>query len=267
MLRKVSGSFANCDIWFLVLSNTLTDNLHAGCKQFIITNERNITMPKRQKRLFILTGSLFLLFILLTIIMKTVDVKPVGPNQSKIGLASINQFLFNHLGANSIWYSITNLLGVIAIFFAVGFAISGLCQFIKGKSISKVDFHLLLLGALYILVIVFYIFFEFVIINYRPVLIDSELEASYPSSHTMITICIMASSMLQFHQLLHNSRKRLLIALDVFSVLIIAVTIIGRLLSGVHWFTDIAAAILLSAALVMLYYSVVKWVEYIHNPE
>ena len=121
-------------------------------------------------------------------ILKTVDVKPVGPNQSKIGLASINQFLFNHLGANSIWYSITNLLGVIAIFFAVGFAISGLCQFIKGKSISKVDFHLLLLGALYILVIVFYIFFEFVIINYRPVLIDSELEASYPSSHTMITI-------------------------------------------------------------------------------
>ena len=77
----------------------------------------------------------------------------------------------------------------------------------------------------------------------------------------------MASSMLQFHQLLHNSRKRLLIALDVFSVLIIAVTIIGRLLSGVHWFTDIAAAILLSAALVMLYYSVVKWVEYINNPE
>ena len=104
------------------------------------------------------------------------------------GLASINQFLFNHLGANSIWYNITNLLGVIAIIFAVGFAISGLCQFIKGKSISKVDFHLLLLGALYILVIAFYIFFEFVIINYRPVLIDSELEASYPSSHTMITI-------------------------------------------------------------------------------
>lgn len=224
-------------------------------------------MPKRQKRLFILTGSLFLLFILFTIIMKTVDVKPVGPNQSKIGLASINQFLFNHLGANSIWYNITNLLGVIAIIFAVGFVISGLCQFIKGKSISKVDFHLLLLGALYILVISFYIFFEFVIINYRPVLIDSELEASYPSSHTMITICIMASSMLQFHQLLHNSRKRLLIALDVFSVLIIAVTIIGRLLSGVHWFTDIAAAILLSAASVMLYYSLVKWVEYIHNPE
>ena len=213
-------------------------------------------MPKRQKRLFILTGSLFLLFILFTIIMKTVDVKPVGPNQSKIGLASINQFLFNHLGTNSIWYNITNLLGVIAIIFAVGFVISGLCQFIKGKSISKVDFHILLLGALYILVIVFYIFF-----------IDSELEASYPSSHTMITICIMASSMLQFHQLLHNSRKRLLIALDVFSVLIIAVTIIGRLLSGVHWFTDIAAAILLSAASVMLYYSLVKWVEYIHNPE
>ena len=230
-------------------------------------------MPKRQKRLFILTGSLFLLFILFTIIMKTVDVKPVGPNQSKIGLASINQFLFNHLGTNSIWYNITNLLGVIAIIFAVGFVISGLCQFIKGKSISKVDFHIfytiLLLHKqkLYILVIVFYIFFEFVIINYRPVLIDSELEASYPSSHTMITICIMASSMLQFHQLMHNSRKRLLIALDVFSVLIIAVTIIGRLLSGVHWFTDIAAAILLSAASVMLYYSLVKWVEYIHNPE
>ena len=121
-------------------------------------------------------------------------------------------------------------MGVAAIAIAFGFAVLGLIQLIKRKSIRNVDSRILLLGAFYFTVNAFYVFFEFEIVNYRSVILSQSLEASYPSSHTMIVICIM-------------------------------VTVIGRLISGVHWFTDIVAGILLSSALVALYYSALKWVE------
>ena len=209
-------------------------------------------MQKRSKKYLIITGTLFLIFILFTVIIKNVDVQPVGPCQSKVGLAAINQFVFQILGVNLIWYDITDWLGTAAIIIALGFAALGLFQLIKRKSIKKVDCRLLLLGAFYFLVMAVYVFFELVIINYRPVLLSESLEASYPSSHVMFVNCIMATAMLQFHYYLRG-RKAWLWTVDIMSGLLIAVTVIGRLLSGVHWFTDIVAGILLSLALNSLY--------------
>lgn len=209
-------------------------------------------MQKRSKKYLIITGTLFLIFILFTVIIKNVDVQPVGPCQSKVGLAAINQFVFQILGVNLIWYDITDWLGTAAIIIALGFAALGLFQLIKRKSIKKVDCRLLLLGAFYFLVMAVYVFFELVIINYRPVLLSESLEASYPSSHTMLVTCIMGTAMMQFHYYLRG-RKAWLWTVDIMSGLLIAVTVIGRLLSGVHWFTDIVAGILLSLALNSLY--------------
>lgn len=209
-------------------------------------------MQKRSKKYLIITGTLFLIFILFTVIIKNVDVQPVGPCQSKVGLAAINQFVFQILGVNLIWYDITDWLGTAAIIIALGFAALGLFQLIKRKSIKKVDCRLLLLGAFYFLVMAVYVFFELVIINYRPVLLSESLEASYPSSHTMLVICIMGTAMMQFHYYLRG-KKEWLWTVDIMSGLLIAVMVIGRLLSGVHWFTDIVAGILLSLALNSLY--------------
>lgn len=214
----------------------------------------------KNKKNFLLTGALFLLFSIFTVIVTTVDVKPIGPEQSYVGLASLNQFVFELFGVNLLWYTITDWLGVVAILFAFGFAALGLIQLIKRKSLLKVDLSILILGAFYVLVIAFYLIFENVIINYRPIILHTSLEASYPSSHTMIVICIMATAMLQFHRLLAKHRTWLVV-LDCISVLLIVVTIGGRLISGVHWFTDIVAGIILSSALVMLYYSVITHTE------
>lgn len=228
-------------------------------------------IKKKSKKYFIVTGILFLLFIVFTILAAAVDVKPIGPEQSTVGFASINQFVFGLLGVNMLWYNITGWLGIVSLAVAFGFAVLGLFQLIKRKSIWKVDLHILLLGVFYFIMLVFYGLFEFVIINYRPVILEEGLEASYPSSHTMLVICIMVTAMLQFHYYLKN--KICLAAADIICVFILGATVIGRLLSGVHWFTDIIAAVILSSALIGLYCSVLNYIgekpaiveQHIHN--
>jgi len=211
-------------------------------------------MHKRLCINYIVTASLFLAFILFTVLVRNVDVRPIGPNGSSVGFAGVNQLLFDQFGAKLFWYTLTDWLGVVATMFACGFTMLGLCQLIKRRSLKNVDSDILLLGLFYAAVIGCYVLFEKVVINYRPVVLNGYLEPSYPSSHTMIVICIMATAMMQFHYRARN--KRVLRAIDLFSALIIVVTVIGRLVSGVHWFTDIAGGVMLSAALVMLYHSV-----------
>ena len=210
-------------------------------------------MHKRIRYNYIVTASLFLAFMLFTLMIKSVDVRPIGPDGSSVGFATVNQLVFDRLGVNLFWYTLTDWTGVVAVMFACGFAALGLWQLVKRGSIKAVDPDILLLGSFYLAVIGCYALFEKVVVNYRPVLLDASLEASYPSSHTMIVLCIMITAMMQFHHRLRN--KHLLRAIDLFSVLIIAVTVIGRLISGVHWCTDIAGGLILSAALIMLYHS------------
>lgn len=211
---------------------------------------------KKVCRNFVITGSLFLAFVLFTALVMNVDVRPIGPRQTSVGLAAVNQFMYERLGRSMLWYTITDWLGVAAIVAALGFGVLGMVQWIKRKSLWKVDRDIVALGMCYLLVIAVYALFECFIVNYRPVIIGKGLETSYPSSHTMGVICVMATAAIQFQRIIGSRLvRRMLIAA---SVGISAVTIMGRILSGVHWFTDIVAGALLGAALVMLYYSVIK---------
>ncbi len=209
---------------------------------------------------YLITVVLFVLFAVFTAIVSFVDVRPIGPEGTEVGLSTLNKLVFDGVGVNHVWHKMTDLLGVVAILVALTTAAVGTLQLIKRKSLMKVDCQILLLGAFYVIIAAFYAFFEIVIINYRPIILDASVEASYPSSHTVLVVCVMSAAIAEIRRLLAK-KKKLCVILQCASALVIAVTVVGRLLSGVHWFTDIIAGILLSSALVMLYFSTVSFVS------
>ena len=211
---------------------------------------------KRIRKSFIVSMCLLTAFVLWTVAICFVDVRAIGPQGSSVGFAGINGFVHTLTGVHWGLYNITDWLGLVPIFLCVGFGILGQVQCIQRKSIRKVDYDIFVLGGFYIVTIAAYLFFESVVINYRPVLINGYLEASYPSSTTLLVMCVMPTAVMQFNSRIKNKVLRNIIAVTIIAF--IAFMVIGRLVSGVHWFTDIVGGALLSSGLVMMYYSVSK---------
>lgn len=194
-------------------------------------------------------------FVLWTVAICFVDVRAIGPQGSSVGFAGINGFVHNLTGVHWGLYTITDWLGLVPLFVCMGFGILGLVQWIKRKSIRKVDYDIFVLGGFYIVTIAAYLFFESVVINYRPVHINGYLEASFPSSTTLLVMCVMPTAVMQFNSRIKNKVLRNIVVVTVIAF--IAFMVIGRLISGVHWFTDIVGGALLSAGLVLMYRAIV----------
>ena len=208
---------------------------------------------KRIRKSFVASMCLLTAFVLWTVAICFVDVRAIGPQGSFVGFAGINGFVHNLTGVHWGLYNITDWLGLVPIFVCMGFSILGLIQWIKRKSICKVDHDILILGGFYIITIGAYLLFESVVINYRPVLIGGSLEASYPSSTTMLVMCVMPTAIMQFGNRIKNKVLRNIVAFLI--IVFIAFMVIGRLICGVHWLTDIVGGALLSAGFVMMYHS------------
>ncbi len=172
------------------------------------------------------------LSVIFTILTKLTDVQAIGPQGSTVGFAAINRFVHSLFGVNMLWYHITDWLGLIPVMTAFVFAVVGLVQLIRRRSLRKLDKSLLILSGFYILVIAVYVFFESCVINYRPILMNGSLEASYPSSHTLMTICLMLAAVTECSLLIKSRQCNTVI--KILSYAIITMTIIGRLISGVH---------------------------------
>lgn len=208
------------------------------------------------KRNIIISSILVFMAILFTILAKVIDVKPVGLDNTNLGFSTINKYVFDLLGTSNLWYVITKYLGVIAILIICIYGLIGIIQLIKRKSLLKVDREIIMLGIFYVIVMMIYVFFEKVIINYRPVSEDGLLEASYPSSHTLLTLFVSGSAIL-INKKLYSNKYIKVINILLFIMMILMP--VGRLLSGVHWFTDILEGVLISSALLMSFYTVINY--------
>ena len=200
----------------------------------------------------LLTGAFCITtFIIWTILIQTADVQPVGVNGTTIGFAAFNSWFHNLTGTDMTLYTITDWLGLIPVFVCMIFGILGLMQLIKRKRLLQVDKDILFLGIYYILVIFAYLIFEMIPINYRPILIDGHMEASYPSSTTLLVLSVMPTLIFQTDRRLKNTSARNIIR--ILTILFSAFMVLGRLISGVHWFTDIVGSVMLSAGLFYTY--------------
>ena len=208
-------------------------------------------MKGNGKRLLFLGSIFIVVFVIWTLLIQKVDVQPLGVKGTDIGFATINCWFHKLTGVHMGIYHITDWLGLVPIFICMIFGCIGFIQLIKRRSILKVDCDIIILGVYYIIVIGGYFIFEMVPINYRPILIGGLLEASYPSSTTLLVLCVMPTLIEQTNRRLENATVKRIIKVFVICFSIFMVS--GRVVSGVHWLTDIVGSLMLSAGLFCIY--------------
>lgn len=213
-------------------------------------------MKKENSKQFLLPGCFLAASVLWTVLVRLVDVAPVGPLGSSVGFSRINLAFHQLTGVRWALYDWTDRLSLIPLLTVAGFGLLGLCQWIRRKQLLKVDRSILVLGGLYLLTGAAFLLFEVFPINYRPLLIGGELEASYPSSTTLLVLSVMPTAMLQLRGRIRRPglRRWVLVLMGLFTGFMVA----ARLISGVHWLTDIIGGILLGIGLVTLYRSLCR---------
>ena len=207
----------------------------------------------------IISVVMVLISIIYTILVKNVDLGMIGPNGTVVGFATLNGFVKNAVGVNMVWYDITKILGIVPFLFIAFYGLIGLKQLLSTKSLLKVDKIIIALGGLYAATAVLYVFFEKCIINYRPTIIDGELEASYPSTHTMLAIVLCGSSLLIIKDYIQNEKIRKII--NIVTIILMLTIVIGRIISGVHWASDIIGGIIISSTLLYIFKTIVSTFE------
>ena len=208
-------------------------------------------MKRNGKRLIIIGVILVVAFAIWTKLVQTVDVQSVCQNGTDVGFATFNNMFHKLTGVHMSIYIITDWLGLVPVFVCMVFAVIGSVQLVKRRSLFKIDYDIIFLGIYYVVVIFFYLSFEELIINYRPILIEGRMEASYPSSTTLLVLSVMPTLVFQVNRRI----KSIIVRKAIFFLTILFTTfmVTGRLISGVHWFTDIVGSVIISAGLYFVY--------------
>lgn len=202
------------------------------------------------------TGILMIaLFAVWTALIQIVDVQSIGQKGTEVGFATFNSWVHQLTGVHMLIYTITDWLQLVPVFICLMFGTIGFVQIIKRKSLLKVDLDVILLGFYYLLVVLGYFLFEMIPINYRPILIEERLESSYPSSTTLLVLSVMPTLIFQANRRLQSVKAKNVIS--ILTIIFSLFMVIARMVSGVHWITDIMGAILLSMGLFCMYNAVV----------
>lgn len=195
--------------------------------------------------------------VIFTILVANFNLKPIGPQASSVGFADFNQQVASIFPYNKFWHQLTSLALGFPILVAGIYAIFGLSQLIKYKKFSKISPQLYLLAGFYFATILVYIIFEKLALNFRPVILKDGLEASYPSTHALLAVCFCGSAIL-VNRFFIKSRSKLRY-INLLLVLSIIFIVVGRVLAGVHWATDIIGGLIIAAALLSIFQTILLY--------
>ena len=231
---------------------------------FLLSDKRRNRKMKIDRR-FRNALYMFLVFVIWTVLVRVVDTAAIGPMDTVVGFSSVNGMVHNALGTNAFWYSVSKILGYLAIALAGFFAVIGLVQLIRRKSLAEVDGKILAAGVIYICVIIAYVLFDKLIINYRPVIMPDNTvpEASYPSTHAMLGCVSFGIGAMTLKDYMKSPAVGK--AVSALCWVLAVMTVVARLLSGVHWLTDIIGGVIISVFFLMLYNAACRKIDYLEH--
>ncbi|MFA6611570.1 MAG: hypothetical protein WCS78_04205, partial [Bacilli bacterium] len=115
-------------------------------------------------------------FLILTILLFTVDRQTLTLDTPSVGLATMNQFFFpnNHF---PVWDTLTDIIMIFALFIILIAAFIGFIQLVTRKHLVKVNPTILSLGIIVItMMIIWVVFDKGWVVNYRPILVEGTIE-------------------------------------------------------------------------------------------
>ncbi len=210
----------------------------------------------KNKKELIISILLSIVTVVYIVLLKIIDVEGIGPSGSEVGFSTMNNKFKEIIGSNMSIYKITEILGMLVLCIVAIYGIIGLVQLVKRRSLLKVDRDIIVLGIFYVVVMILYLLFDEIAINYRPILIDGELEPSFPSSHTMLALCVCISSLMVSKRYIDKSY---ITVTNFITVLLMIGVLVGRIISGVHWISDIIGGIIISITLLSWFYTALVW--------
>ncbi len=213
----------------------------------------DMNMKKKGLIYMIVATVLAAAFCVLTVLLVSVDVRPAGESGAPVGLATLNEAVFEAVGQNETALAVSEITGLCMIAAVGAFGVLGLVQIIRCKGILRADKELYFMACGLITLAAAYVLFEIFVINYRPVLDQGELAASYPSSHSMLAVAVAGMGMAYIVRRVKSNA----LAYTLYGLLNVAavVTVCCRLLGGVHWLTDIVGGVLVGLVITFGYLS------------
>ena len=152
------------------------------------------------------------------------------------------------------WSKITDIILVASIAVLGVFAVLGLYQWIKRKSLKKVDKPLLvMLVPLAFMAATYIIFDKFLILNTRP---NGSGEPSFPSTHTMVVATIFLLTAIILPNYIKSKTTRVI--MDIVMLLFIALVSVGRVLANMHWVSDVVGGLIFAAIFAAIYYLILR---------
>ena len=156
------------------------------------------------------------------------------------------------------WSKITDIILVASIAVLGVFAVLGLYQWIKRKSLKKVDKPLLvMLVPLAFMAATYIIFDKFLILNTRP---NGSGEPSFPSTHTMVVATIFLLAAIILPNYIKSKTARII--LDTIMLLFIILVSVGRVLANMHWVSDVVGGLIFAVIFATIYYLTLRRVKH-----